>query len=112
MAAYDEDAIIVGASSILLGYAYRKLLVEENKRERKKRPVWVKECLAERGAKGAYNALVKQLMLTFNVEEARLLTPAEINHVIFPYMRWSFLFPFRSLFRAGFAIRFRTRGRG
>ena len=59
----DADDIIVDASSILLGYAYRKLLV---RREKKKRSVWVKEWLAERGAKGAYNALVKQLMLTDN----------------------------------------------
>ena len=101
MAAYDEDAIIVGASSILLGYAYLKLLVEENKRERKKRSVWVKEWLGERGAKGAYNALVKQLMLTdardyrqFMRMEADAFQVSnfvkfhyEINFIIFPGCR-------------------------
>ena len=63
MAASEDDAVIVCASTILMGYTYRKLLVKDQT-NKKKRSVWVNEWLAERGTKGAYNYLVVQLMLT------------------------------------------------
>ena len=83
----DEEAALIAVSALFLGYA----VMEETKKKRKPRKVWVKPWILQRETLGAYNALVSEIALSEREDYRRFMrmnteTFTEILERINPYI--------------------------